>query len=87
MKFKEATDELFSRIAHEDLADALGISVASVRQSRLDSSANAHRAPPRGWRDAVIKLAELRLRRYRHLIDQLEKEADPARTKHEAHPE
>ena len=31
MDFKEATDELFARIDHAELAEALGVSIATVR--------------------------------------------------------
>lgn len=73
MDFKEATDALFERTDHTELADALGISVASIRQARLDASARAHRAPPRGWESAVIQLAEQRMQHYRRLIDHVSK--------------
>jgi hypothetical protein len=75
MDFKEATDGLFDRISHEDLADALGISVASIRQSRLPEQAKAYRTPPKYWKGAVIRLAERRIMHYRQLIDQLRKGA------------
>jgi hypothetical protein len=71
MDFREATDGLFSRVDHEDLAKALGVSVASIRQARLKSDANAHRAPPEDWRHAVIRLAEERVWHYRRLIEAL----------------
>ena len=45
MNFKNATDRLFSRIDHRDLAKALGVSVASIRQARLRPDALAHRSP------------------------------------------
>jgi hypothetical protein len=71
MNFKEATDGLFDRIDHAELADALGVSVASIRQARLTPSANAYREPPPNWQDAVIRLAEKRVFHYRRLIDQV----------------
>jgi hypothetical protein len=71
MNFKEATDGLLDRIDHAELAEALGVSVASVRQARLNPSANAYRSPPHDWEDAVINLAERRLRQYAALIDRL----------------
>jgi hypothetical protein len=80
MDFREATDELFSRVDHEDLADLLGISVASIRQSRLNAMAKAHRSPPQNWGPAVIKLAEHRIRRYERLIEKLAVDADPPST-------
>ena len=71
MNFREATDRLFARVEHEDLAKALGVSVASIRQARLRPGASAHRAPPSDWRNAVIRLAEERVRHYRKLIEVL----------------
>jgi len=71
MDFREATDDLFDRIAHEDLAKALGVSVATIRQARLKPDAEAHRNPPSEWRKAVIRLAEQRAARYRKLVEQL----------------
>jgi hypothetical protein len=71
MNFKEATDSLFEGISHSDLAEALGVSVASIRQARLDPSAKAHRAPPKDWQYAVIRLAERQMMQCRTLIDQI----------------
>ncbi len=71
MNFKEATDGLFDRVGHEELADLLDVSVASIRQARLAATAKAHRNPPDKWEDAVIRLAEKRVFHYRRLIDQI----------------
>jgi hypothetical protein len=71
MNFKEATDGLFDRVSHEELAQALGVSVASVRQARLRPDANAHREPPQHWESAVVRLAEKRLKHFRQLLDRL----------------
>lgn len=71
MDFKDATDSLFSKIDHADLAKSLGVSVALIRQARLDSAAKAHRSPPSDWRAAAIRLAEDRVWHYRKLIEQL----------------
>ena len=71
MDFKKATDGLFSRVTHGDLAKRLGASVATVRQARLRPGAMAHRAPPENWRDAVIRIAESRIMHYRKLIDDM----------------
>jgi hypothetical protein len=71
MDFKKATDGLFDRIDHADLADALGISVASIRQARLNPDAKAYRQPPEHWRSAVMLLAEKRLAHYKRLIGEL----------------
>jgi hypothetical protein len=71
MDFREATDELFDRVDHETLAKKLGVSIASIRQARLDPKAKAHREPPPNWPDATIRLAEEQIRRYRRLIANL----------------
>jgi hypothetical protein len=71
MDFRQATNELFAKVDHEDLARALGVSVASIRQARLREDANAHRSPPGEWRNAVIRLAEEKADRYRRLVDEL----------------
>ena len=69
--FKRATDELFAPISHQELADALGVSVPSIRQARLDESAKAHRRPPEGWELKVRKLAERRASALRALAAKL----------------
>jgi hypothetical protein len=71
MNFKQATDRLFSRIDHPDLARALGVSVASIRQARLKPNAKAHRSPPPDWENAMLRLAEERVRHFRELIDEI----------------
>jgi len=76
MDFKRATDGLFARVDHEDLAKRLGVSVATIRQARLRPGANAHRTPPDKWRDAVVRIAESQIMRYRKLIEDVRREAD-----------
>jgi len=71
MNFREATDELFSRIDHETLAKALGVSVAAIRQARLREGARAYRVPPPHWLSAAIDLAEDRAARYAELAENL----------------
>jgi hypothetical protein len=73
MNFKEATDALFERISHEDLADALGVSVASIRQARLNPQARAYREPPVGWEEATLSLVRKRLAHYQRLVVQIER--------------
>lgn len=72
MNFREATDSLFARIDHEDLAGTLGVSVASIRQARLKNTARSHRVPRRGWEAAVIGLAKQKILQYQELIRTLE---------------
>jgi histidyl-tRNA synthetase len=75
MDFREATDNLLSRVNHAELAKALGVSVALTRQARLREEANAYRSPPERWRDTVIQLAESRIRHYQNLVEQLRNDA------------
>jgi hypothetical protein len=74
MDFRSATDTLFERVDHETLADALGVSVASIRQARLQDAAKGKRAPPRDWPYAVIRLAEQQIMKSRKLIEAVRKD-------------
>jgi hypothetical protein len=67
MNFKEATDCLFDRVSHEQLAEALGVSIASIRQARLDPRANAFREPPKDWEVGVKALVLHRIRQLERL--------------------
>ena len=69
--FRSATDELFACVSHQELAEALGVSVASVRQARLDPAAKARRNAPDSWEKAVRKLAEDRAARLARLAGRL----------------
>jgi hypothetical protein len=72
MDFREATDSLFDRIDHEQLAKRMGVSIASIRQARLRPEAGAHRSPPGHWRATVLLLAAERINHYNNLIAGLE---------------
>jgi len=72
MDFRKATDSLLEGISHEKLAAVLGVSVATVRQARLDETAKAHRSPPEGWQAKVRRLAKEREDHYRRLVARLE---------------
>jgi len=76
MNFKGATDVLFDNLTHSDLAEALGVSIATIRQARLKASALSHRSPPSDWKHVVIRLAERRIMHYRRLIDNLRAQED-----------
>lgn len=71
MNFKEATDGLLDRMDQAQLAKALGVSVALVRQARLRSGAGAHRSPPKDWRKIVEYLARQRVDHYAKLVERL----------------
>jgi len=73
MKFREAVDALCSSLNHEDVAKALGASVQTIRQARMQEDSNSFRAPPKNWEKAIIRLAETRGAYYRKLIQQLQR--------------
>lgn len=71
MDFKKATDILCVPVTHTEVADALDVSLPSVRQARLDPSATAHRTAPPGWQLVVADLAEKRARQLTRLAESL----------------
>jgi hypothetical protein len=71
MDFREATENLCVPVTHGELAKALGVSVASIRQARLKPDANAHRSPPANWERTLIRLAEQQIYRYERLVKSL----------------
>ena len=72
MSIRDAIDELGRRVTHEEIAAALGVSVASVRQYRLATDAKAHRSPPRAWKRVLAALARERANELATLADELE---------------
>ena len=73
MTFKEAIDYISRGYTHSEIADAMGVSVASIRQYRLSETAKAFRTPPANWREDVIRLAERQIVERRELINELSK--------------
>ena len=71
MDFKKATEELMAGMTRGEIAEALGVSEATVRQARLDEGAKARRSPPGGWEAKVAKLAKQRAERLSKLADRL----------------
>ena len=71
MDFKKATEELMAGMTRQQIADALGVSEATVRQAKLDEAAKAHRTPPQGWELVLAKLARQRAERLQRLADRL----------------
>jgi hypothetical protein len=72
MDFREAIDRLGERVTHDQVARALGVSVASVRQYRLPPTANAHRSAPGDWAKVLAHLARTRIRELSELADELD---------------
>lgn len=71
MDFKKVTDELCSAVTHQDLADAMGTSVAAIRQARLSRKATAYRNPPAGWEKVALTLAKKRRDHFARLAEKL----------------
>lgn len=71
MDFKKASEELMAGMTRGQIADALGVSEATVRQARLDPSAKAHRSPPDGWEAVLARLARKRAESLQKLADKL----------------
>ena len=67
MDFKKASEELMAGMTRGQIADALGCSEATVRQARLEPTANAHRNPPEGWEVVLAKLAKKKAEQYQRL--------------------
>jgi hypothetical protein len=60
MDFIEATDRLTRCHTHDDIADAVGGSLQSIRQARMHPSASGYRSPPPAWEEAIARLARER---------------------------
>jgi hypothetical protein len=60
MDFTEATDRLTKSVSLADLARELDASYGLIRQARMDPGSPSYRRPPRGWEEAVARLAEER---------------------------
>jgi orotate phosphoribosyltransferase-like protein len=71
MDFKTATEELMAGMTRGQIADALGVSEATVRQARLDDTSKARRSPPVGWEAKVARLARRRAERLISLAERL----------------
>ena len=71
MDFKRATEELMAGMTRGEIAEALGVSEATVRQARLGPTAKAHRSPPDGWEGTLARVARQRAERLAKLADRL----------------
>jgi hypothetical protein len=71
INFRKATDDLLDVISHEELAKALGCSVATLRQARRDEGTASYRSPPKGWEAGVAKLADQKAEKLRRLATRL----------------
>lgn len=74
MDFREAARILGEQVTTEEIADALGVSLYTIRQARLAPGAAGYRRPPANWRSALARLAQERARRLEELAARLEQE-------------
>ena len=72
MDFKTATDTLSRTLTQAEIAEVASVSHAAIRQARLDPQAASYRPPPRGWDQAIAKLARERAGELVNLAEELE---------------
>ena len=68
--FQSATDALLAAPKLEELAVAIGCSIASVKQARMKAE-TGRRSPPPGWEAAVARLARQKAAQLQKLADKL----------------
>lgn len=73
MDFKKATEELMTGVTRAEIAQALGVSPATVAQARLEPPAKAYRNPPDGWEVKLAKIARQKAGRLAQLAERLSK--------------
>lgn len=76
MDFREATRRLKEAPQDRDLAEALDVTVQSIRQARLPRENRGHRPPPENWREVIAAMARERAEALRSMADRLES-SDP----------
>lgn len=74
MDFREATDQVAGCITHMQIAEAMSVSIQSIRQARMAVDATSFRNPPPGWEMALVDLARARARQLLAYADTLEKQ-------------
>jgi hypothetical protein len=62
MDFKTATDWVAGCITHAEIAEAAGVSIQTIRQSRMDPASASYRNPPSGWQTVLARLVRKRAR-------------------------
>lgn len=68
MNYLRATDEVFSSVTAAELAKEIGVSISTVKKSRMK---DPQRSPPPGWEKAVLKLAERQIAHFTKLVAKL----------------
>lgn len=74
MTFLQATQKLMEEgVTLADVADALGVTHASVRRFRLDAESASYRSPPADWKRELSQLARARGARLTTLAGKIER--------------
>jgi hypothetical protein len=71
MNFKTATDLL--GLPASELAEEFGLSTQTIRQMRLAPDSVSFRNPPDGWKKVIIRLAKVRGKELKTLVEVLER--------------
>lgn len=72
MDFVEAMERLKRAVTDEEIAEATGVSVNTIRRSRADPGTRNYRPAPRGWQSVLARIAEERAQDLLRLKDLLE---------------
>ncbi len=72
MSFGEAVDAL--GVGQDELAACMGVSSSAIRTARLRPDSPSHRAPPKGWRQAIARLARERADHLQALAAEMERD-------------
>lgn len=68
--FLSVTDALMKATPLEEMAEAIGCSLASVKQARMKAE-NGRRSPPPGWEAGLARLAKRKAAQLQKLADRL----------------
>ena len=73
MDFVEAMERLKRAATDDEIAAATGVSTNTIRRTRADPATRNYRPAPRGWEQAVARLARERISELQSLVVQLER--------------
>jgi hypothetical protein len=81
MNFMDATTRLTHDVTLGDLAESLGVTTALLSQARAGTTKAHHRSPPKGWEQAIAKLARKRAEELARMADRVAADQGKARRK------
>jgi hypothetical protein len=74
LDFKKATDRVSPCVTQADIAQAAGVSVATIKQARFPEDHVSYRRPPEGWERVLARLAREKAADLTRLAEELERE-------------